>query len=420
MSDQRPRRRITGIRLFLLARAVSWAGSAVTLVALPVLLYQRTGSAAMTGLLAALEAVPYLALGLFAGALVDRWDQRRTLVATSWLSAGLMASIPLASAAGVLTAAQLLVVALLVSALFVFFDAAGFGVVPALVGPQGVAAVTGTMMSTSTVIGLIGPAVGGALATAVGPAQALAVDAASYGLAGVLLARLRWEAPERGAERGSTSADILEGLRYLWHHRVIRGLTLLGIGNSLTAGAVTGLTVVIGVRRLGLDTHDARLGLLYTAASVGSLVAGLAIARLQRKVPLGVITLVGLAANLALLVLLAETTLFALALVIVGGWQATNTLVSLNGIITRQAVTPARLQGRVNTTARMIAWGGQPLGAALGGLLASRLDIRTALLIATAGVAGSLVLGLLGPLRSTGRLGSLLPGAEHEPEPAVP
>ncbi len=134
ISVRRPRPRF---RLFLLARAVSWAGSAVTLVALPVLLYQRTGSPALTGLLTALEAVPYLLLGLPAGALVDRWDQRRTLVATSWLSAAVMASIPVASALGILTTPQLLAAALLTSATFVFFDAAGFGVVPALVGRRG-------------------------------------------------------------------------------------------------------------------------------------------------------------------------------------------------------------------------------------------------------------------------------------------
>lgn len=98
-----PARPVEDFQLFLLARAVSWAGSAITLVALPVLIYQRTGSAALTGLLTTLEAVPYLLLGLPIGALVDRWDQRRTLVASSEVSAVVMASIPAASLLGCLT-----------------------------------------------------------------------------------------------------------------------------------------------------------------------------------------------------------------------------------------------------------------------------------------------------------------------------
>jgi MFS family permease len=403
-------RAVGGFQLFLLARAVSWAGSAVTLVALPVLLYQRTGSPALAGLLTTLEAVPYLLLGLPAGALVDRWDQRRTLVATSWLSAITMASIPVATLLGVLTTPQLLIVAVLTSSTFVFFDAAGFGVVPALVGRDGVAGATGTMMTVNTVIGLLGPAAGGLLATAIGAGDALAIDAASYALAGVLLAALHWDAPDHaGPVTRGAATDIVEGLRYLWSHRVIRVLTLLGVGNSLTAGAVTGLIIVTAVRRLGLGDHDARLGLLYTCASLGSLVAGLAISRLQRRLSLGTITLAGLAANLLLLVALAQTTDLGIALAVVAGWQATNTLISLNGIITRQAITPAQLQGRVNTTARMIAWGGQPIGAGLGGLAASHLGVHTALLIATAGVGGSLALGLAGSLRTTGRLAELIP-----------
>ena len=341
---------------------------------------------------------------------------------TSWLSAAIMASIPLAAAFDLLSTGQLLVVALLESAVFVFFDAASFGVVPALVGREGVAAATGTMMSVSTTIGMLGPAVGGALATAIGAPLALAIDAVSYVAAAVLLTRLQWNTDSTDSTaaigiRGSAT-DIGEGLRYLWHHRVIRGLTLLGIGNSLTAGAVTGLIVVTGVRRLGLSDHDPRLGLLYTAASLGSLLAGLAIARLQRRLALGAITLAGLGLNLVLLVALARTTAFVVALVILAGWQATNTLVSLNGIIARQAVTPAHLQGRVNTTARMIAWGGQPVGAAVGGLLASRLGVQAALLIATAGVAASFGLGFVSSLRSTGRLSGLLPADDQSPEPA--
>lgn len=413
----------SGFGLFLVARAVSWVGSAMTLVALPVLLYQRTGSPALTGLLAAVEAVPYLVLGLPAGALVDRWDQRRTLVATSLLSAAIMASVPIASALGVLTTGHLLAAAVGGSAVFVFFDAAGFGVVPALVGRDGVAAATGTMMSVSTVIGLIGPAVGGAVATAIGAPYVLAADALSYAVAAALLARLHWRPPAEELEKTSAAspvADITEGLRYLWHHRVIRDLTLLGIGNSLTAGAVTGLIVVTGVQRLGLDDHDARLGLLYTAGALGSLFAGIAIARLQRRLPLGVIALAGLAVNLVLLLTLAELTYFPVALIVVSGWQASNTLVSLNGIITRQAITPAHLQGRVNTTARMIAWGGTPLGAALGGLVASHVGVHAALLAASAGVGGSLIAGLVGSLRSTGRLASLIDTDGQPLEPARP
>lgn len=410
--------RLSGFRLFLVSRATSWVGTAMTLIALPLLLYQRTGSAALTGLLAALEAVPYLVLGLPAGALVDRWDQRRTLVVTSVLSGLVMASIPVASWVGLLTTGQLLLASLAVSALFVFFDAAGFGAVPALVGRDRVAGASGTMLSVYTSINLIGPALGGVAATAVGAANLIAIDAVSYLVAALLLRRVRWrEAAETrravtdvGLRRrlAQIRVDVVEGLAYIWSHRVIRTLTLLGTGASVSAGAVTGLIVVVAVQQFHLDDHDSRIGLLFAATAAGSLVTGLLIGRVQQRYRTGTISLGSLAASWLLMVGWALNNLWWVGLVVLALWQAASSLTTLNGIVVRQAVTPQRLQARVNTTARMIAWGGSPLGATLGGIVAQTWGTRPALLIASAGLAVSLLVGLAGPLRRSGRLADLI------------
>jgi hypothetical protein len=84
-------------------------------------------------------------------------------------------------------------------------------------------------------------------------------------------------------------------------------------------------------------------------------------------------------------------------------WSLTSTLVILNGITARQRLTPDRLQSRVNTTARMIAWGGTPLGALAGGALAEVLDVRLAVVVSASAVAGSAVAGWWSPLRSRAR-----------------
>lgn len=89
-----------------------------------------------------------------------------------------------------------------------------------------------------------------------------------------------------------------------------------------------------------------------------------------------------------------------------------NSLVSLNGIVVRQSLTPSPLQGRVNTTARMIAWGGQPFGAGIGGLWADAFGVRAAILIAGGGVLLSLTGGLLSSLPRSGTLGRLRSATE--------
>ncbi|MEX5635123.1 MFS transporter [Parafrankia sp. FMc2] len=397
----------SGYRHFLTARAVSWAGSAVSLVALPLLIYQRSGSAALTGLLTALEAIPYLLLGLPAGAWADRLDPRRVLVASNLASCLLLASIPLANMIDALTTMQLLIVAAGNAAALTFSDAAGFRALAALVPPGAMGQATGRMSSVSTVIALAGPAAGGLLAATVGAGPALSVDAASFAASALLMARLPPHSPTARPVRRPLRADIGEGLRWVWEHRLVRTLTLIGLGNSLTAGFVTGLIVVVAVRRLGLPDDDGRIGLLYAAAGAGSLTASLLIAPLQRRFPVGWLTLGGLAAGLVFLGWWAVSTALIPGALALLAWQAANTTVSLNGIVVRQTVAPIELQGRVNTTARIIAWGGQPIGAAVGGLTAQHTGLGHALALAGSGLTISLAAGSLTRLRDPHRLAAL-------------
>lgn len=392
--------------LFWLARTVSIAGSKITAVVLPILVFQLTGSALKTALLTTLESAPYFVFGLFAGALADRVDRRRLMVACDLVSAALLGSIPLASLFDVLTLTQIYLVALLAMTAFVWFDAANFGALPALVGRERIVEANSALWSIFTIIGIVGPALGGLLAAAIGAAAAISLDAVSFVLSALLLALVpgafnvaRPAPPTAGSLLRRTLEDIREGIHYLWRQRLVRALTLLGFGHSLTGGAVTGLLVVYGVQALELGEQDARLGWLYTAGAVGALSAGLLLPRLKRRYGVGPITLAGLLANLALLIGLALAPTLAVGLALLLLWNATYLLVIINGIALRQQVTPDHLQSRVNTTARMIAWGGAPFGAALGGLVAEAADIRTAYLVMALGVALSAVIGWFSPLR---------------------
>jgi MFS family permease len=392
--------------LFWTARVVSIGGSTITAVVLPILVFQLTGSALQTALLATLEVLPYFAFGLIAGALADRVDRRRLMVGCNLIQALLVASIPIAAALGALTLTQIYVVAVLVMTAFVWFDAANFGALPALVGRGQVVAANSAIWAATTVVGIVAPAIGGGLAAAVGAANVIALDATTFLLSALLLtliaqpfnqARTEPAAPEPILRR--TLSDIREGLAFLWHQRLVRTMTLVGFGNSFSAGAVVGLLVVYAVQALGLPETDGHIGLLYTATAAGGLAASLLLPPLARRFPVGRITLAGLAAHLAVLVAVALAPSFWSGVVLIGLWQLCNTLVIINGIALRQQVTPDHLQARVNTTARMVAWGGQPFGAAVGGARAEALDVRAALLLVGVGVAASVVYGWFSPLR---------------------
>jgi MFS family permease len=393
-------------RLFWPARVISITGSTITAVVLPILVFQLTGSALQTSLLATLEVLPYFAFGLIAGALADQVDRRRLMVACNLIQAVLVASIPLAAAFGVLTLTQIYVVAIGVMTAHVWFDAANFGALPALVGRERIVVANSAIWSASTIIAIVAPAIGGSLAAIIGPANVIGIDAVAFLLSALLLALIpRAFNLMRTAETAGRSAlrriaaDIREGLAFLWQQRLVRTMTLVGFGNSFSAGAVLGLMVVYAVRALGMGETDGRIGLLYTASAIGGLVASLLLPPLARRYPVGWITLIGLFAHFLLLIAVALAPTLWSGIVIIGVWQLCNTLIIINGITLRQQVTPDHLQARVNTTARMVAWGGQPFGAAVGGVLTELFDIRIALLIVAGGVALSAIYGWFSPLR---------------------
>ncbi len=396
--------------LFWLARAVSIAGTAITTVVLPILVFRLTGSALLTSSLAALEAIPYLLFGLFAGAIADRVDRRRLMVVSDLLNLVLLASIPVAARLDLLTIAQIYVVGLLSATAFVWFDTANFGALPTLAGPKRLVSATSAIWSMSTLVAIVMPGLAGLLAATLGPAEAITLDVLSYGCSAVLLLLVPHafngtRGPTDSDQRGGIAAtrcilgEIGEGVHFLWHQRLVRTMVLIGFGVSTMGGAVTGLLVVYSVQALDLTATDERLGLLFTAGAVGALGTTLLLPVLNKRISPSPITLVGLFLTLIFLVATALAPNFLTGLVALGLWNATYSLVVINGIALRQLVTPEPLQSRVNATGRMITWGGTPFGAAVGGVIAQATNVRVAYLAMAAIVAICCIFGWFSPLR---------------------
>jgi MFS family permease len=276
LSEQSSLWRDRAFVLFWFARVVSEAGTVITTVVLPILIFQLTGSALRTSLLATVQVIPYFVFGLFAGALADRFNRRRMMVACDLINVVLLGSVPIAAAFHLLTLTHIYVVAVLSATAFVWFDAANFGALPTLVGSKRIFEANSIIWAAATAVGIIGPAVGGVLATTIGAAQAISLDSLSYLLSAVAislvpraLSHTRTEVAVAESVVGRTLSDIREGLAFVWRHPLVRPLTLLGFGVSFTGGAMIGLLVVSAVQSLGLSENDGRIGLLYTAGAAG-------------------------------------------------------------------------------------------------------------------------------------------------------
>ncbi|MGW6928774.1 MFS transporter [Lentzea sp. NPDC054927] len=380
-------------RRYLSARVLSVTGAVVSAVALPVLVYRLTGSAGWTSAVTAAEALPYLVFGLLAGALADRLDRRKMMVALDFTVAAVLLSVPLAWLAGGLTAPHVVVVAFATQTAFVFFDAANFGALPALVGKERLTNAYSTLYGRTTVVELVVPGLTGLLVVAIAPAALLAVNALTAVGSALLLrgiaSSMANPRPVRGA--GEIVADVREGLRFLWHEPIIRTLTLVGATHSVAIGAWMAVLVPFADRVLGVaPSGDVRLAALFSSWGVGAIIASRLLPRLTARWGGARLALTALPLSLlgGLFVLISGHWLVACAAV--AYWGATSATVVINGITYRQQVCPPELQSRVNTTGRMIAWGlGQPLGAVLSGVLSVAAgDPRAGL---AAGVAGLLV-----------------------------
>jgi hypothetical protein len=401
-------RDVPDFRRFWAARVVSIAGSSLTYVALPVLIYALTGSPLLTGVVAAFEAVPYLLLGLVAGALADRWDRQRVMVASDLTSASVLGSIPIAAAFDALTVPHVLAVAFLAPAVFVFFDAANFGAVPMLVGRDRIVVANSAIWSAATTAEIVVPALGGALLAVLAAPTLIAIDAVTFVASALLIRAVATPLSERRDGREPLTPrgllrEVKEGLRFVARHPGVRAMTVVGACQALAGGAFVGQMVVWADRSLGVPAGDWRLGVLYGAWGIGGLIAALSLPRLVGAYGGVRVTLVALPASAVFAVLTALAWSWVSGAILLICWGIAYMLVVTNAITYRQQVTPEPLMSRVNTAGRMLSFGvGFPLGGLAGGAVAEAGGPVAGMLAgAIIGAAGA-VYAWLSPLRQSG------------------
>ncbi|GAA1675365.1 hypothetical protein GCM10009745_18070 [Kribbella yunnanensis] len=246
-------------RRLWISSGVSGIGSWLLVVALPVQVFTLTGSAAATGLTLALEALPPLLLGPWAGALLDRWDLSRALWIADLVSAAAVAAILFAG-----HRIWLIFLAVLVeNAATTVFRPASRALIPAVVGtgPE-LAKANAITATTASAIRLAAPPLGALLLAGPGMTTVLIIDIASYLLSAAIISTIR-------AYPRTASGGVRPGIQYVVRHRALRGV-LLGQTLFLTANAgLTALLVPFIVERL--HAPGATIGYLISGLGAGYL-----------------------------------------------------------------------------------------------------------------------------------------------------
>ncbi len=397
------------------ANGVSQLGTQVTLLALPLAaLYVLKASALGVSLLRAFAVLPFLLFSLPAGVWVDRLRRRPLMIAADLGRALAMASIPVAFWLGHLTMAQLYVVAGIHGLLSVVFDVSYLSFLPTLVGRRHLAEANATLLGTQSAAGLAGPTLAGNLVAVVGAPVAVLADAISFLWSGAVVATIRGREPRPEPTETRARTELVEGLRYVFAQPYLRTLTVwIAIGNLFTS-AIFALMIVYFVRDLRLGA--ATIGWLTAVINAGLVAGAFANGWVVRRFGIGpVIAWAGVGSTVALVGIPAAPRSFPLPVLVLSGVAGTfvGFFMNVNQLTLRQAITPHRLLGRMNSVTRFMYWGTMPLGSALGGVVAETVGLRTTLFAAAAGAALAAVPIALSPIR---RLREL---PEPPPEPAL-
>ena len=413
-TDLEPLSRNRGFQLLWFGEGVSVLGNATSIVLLPLLaVLAFDAGPGFMGALATAAWLPWLLIGLPAGAWVDGLPARGVMIAADLVSAAAFASVPLAWWLDVLTLGQLIVVALVGGVATVFFRTAYSVFLPQVVAREHLEPANGRLFGTESAMQVAGPGVGGLLAQWFSAAFGILLDAVSFLVSAACLWRIRphTEAPVIVAPTATLRTRIGEGVAFVRRDRYLLWFTAIGGLANLGHTGMGALLVLFLVRDLDLDPSG--VGLVMAIGSSGGLVGAIFATRLSRRIGSGYAsTLLLLGAGVpCLLVPLANpgsgVALVALGLFLVGMFVVAGNVV--RGAW-RQRYVPARLMGRVITTTQLVNFGTMPVAGVLAGWLGTHLGVRETIAVMAVVILGASLLVLASPLR----------GLRDLPEPEFP
>lgn len=386
-------------RLFWTGQTISEFGNSVTIVVIPLVAIDTLHTSTfIVTLLTAMVWMPWVIIGVPAGAWVDRLPPRPVMLACDAISVVVYASVPVAAWCGVLTVGQLIAVTLIAGAASVFFNSAYQVLLPGVVDEADLSEGNAWLLGSREVAQIGGPGLGGLLAQAAGPVTGLLADAVSFVVSFCSLSAMQ---PPRDRRSGDpATGGVLDGLRFAWRDPYLRAMTAFSSLGNLAFTGVDALIVVFLVRTIGLTSAAA--GLVMASLGVGGVAGALVARRLGRRLGTAraLIIAVPCGSCFALLLPLADKgpqIAFASVAMICAGGMVVVSNVIVDSFV--QAYVPPDILGRVISATWAAAFAMMPVGALLAGALATALGVRAALWILTALIAASGLMFLLTPMR---------------------
>lgn len=371
--------------LILLAALMAGAGNGISLIAFPWLVLQRNGSALDASIVAMAGSLPLLVATLIAGAAVDYLGRRRVSMISDALSALSVAAVPVLALIFGVDAVNVAVLATL-AALGAFFDPAGMTARETML-PEAAVRAGWTLDRANSVYEavfnlayIVGPGIGGLLIATVGGINTMWVTAGAFGLSIVAIAVLQLEGtgrPDRTALPGGVWAGIVEGLRFVWHNKVLRTLAFVDLAAT---GLYMPMESVLFPKYFTDRNEPAQLGWVLMALSIGGLVGALGYAvsskYLSRRVTM-LTAVLTLGVAMTLIAFLPPLPLILMLSAIVG--LVYGPIAPIYNYV-MQTRAPQHLRGRVVGVMGSLAYAAGPLGLIVAGPLADSAGLHVTFL----------------------------------------
>lgn len=376
---------VRNYRLFFWGQLVSLSGTWMQAMAQSWLVLRLGGRGTAVGVVAGLQFLPMLLAGPWGGVVADRFDKRRTLLATQSFSGAVAVVLTVVTATGVVELWMVFAAAFLTGCAFVIDAPTRQSFVVEMVGAEEMTNAIGLNSAIFNAARVVGPALGGALVPLVGVWPCFLLNAVSFAavIAGLLAMRAGELFPAARAPR--QKGQVRAGLRYVWSSTERR--TLLVVMAGIGVFAFSANVVFPLLARFTFDGDARTLGALTTATGIGSLAGALAAAgrrQPSRRVAVASCAVGALAATAAAA---APELWMVLALLTVFGAGIMVFVVTANALL--QLSTDAAFRGRVMAIYAFVFVGSTPIGSPAAGWIAEHFGPRPALAVAGFGALGA-------------------------------
>jgi MFS family permease len=373
-------------RSFWVGETISVIGDQLTLLAMPlVAILVLDADAQDMGTLTAVSLLPHLLFSLPAGVWLERVQVRkRVMIAADLLRAALLASVPAAYLAGVLSMPQLYVVGFLTGALTVLFDLS-WSTVFVAIAPRDLYVQGSSLLNGSRSLSyVVGPPLGGGLVQLLTAPFALAADAVSFIVSALFLTRVKADEAPIEPDPTSIRSRFAAGLRFAAFDPIIRPTLLAAATINFFNFAFSALFVLYATRYLGVSPGT--LGLALGVGAIGGLLGAVVAGPVGKRIGVGPAYALGCILFPAPLILIPlvsgppEVVFGALLLSEFGAGFGVMILdVNAGAVII--ARTPDRIRARATGAFRTLNYGIRPIGAFLGGVLGASIGVQETMLI---------------------------------------